>query len=341
MINRKDVTFEQLDRNVLSRTLDAIAEYGPEKLFLKCSANVSRKLGLKVESAHLDSTSFHYSGEPRIEEGCNLVLDQGYSRDNHPELGQINELMLCDELSKLPIFENCVSGHVHDKTSFRNVITDYWDCIKSQYKELRYLTGDSTLCTSPIAKEAKVHGIKMVPRIPDKNDEAKACRKLLKAHPELLIPVDKNNPAGTKAMWCGQGKLGDETVKKLLVQNELLYSTKKRTITKRAEKELEKVNSLLMKLCTQPCKCKADALQAVQKIIAKLQLVKLTDKGVRYEEVQKYSHKGRHGKDEQKETVAVKVHAQVQLNVSAIEQKIKEDTYYVICTNDLDRKWSI
>lgn len=129
LINRKDVTFEQLDRNVLSRTLDAIAEFGPEKLFLRCSAKVAEKLGLKVESVHLDSTSFHYSGEPRIEEGCNIVLDQGYSRDNHPELGQINELMLCDELSKLPIFETCVSGHVSDKTSFRNVITDYWDSI--------------------------------------------------------------------------------------------------------------------------------------------------------------------------------------------------------------------
>lgn len=58
--------------------------------------------------------------------------------------------MLCDELSKLPIFE----------TSFRNVITDYWDSIKAQFKDLRYLTGDSALCTSPIAKAAKEHGIK-------------------------------------------------------------------------------------------------------------------------------------------------------------------------------------
>lgn len=211
LINRKDVTFEQLDRNVLSRTLDAIAEFGPEKLFLRCSAKVAEKLGLKVESVHLDSTSFHYSGEQRIEDGCNIVLDQGYSRDNHPEQGQINELMLCYELSKLHIFETCVSGHVSDKSSFRNVITDYWDSIKAQFKDLRYLTGDRALCTSPIAKAAKEHGIKMVTRIPDKNDEATACRKMLKAHPEELVSVDENNPEGTKAMWCGEGKLGDET----------------------------------------------------------------------------------------------------------------------------------
>ena len=75
-------------------------------------------------------------------------------------------------------------------------------------------------------------------------------------------------------------KLGDETVKKLLVQNELLYSTKKRIITKRAEKELDKVNSQLKKLWTQPCKCKADAEQELNKITAKLKLVKLTDAGI-------------------------------------------------------------
>ncbi|WP_295355552.1 hypothetical protein, partial [uncultured Succinivibrio sp.] len=224
--------------------------------------------------------------------------------------------MLCEELSKLPIFETCVSGHVSDKTSFRNVITDYWDSIKAQFKDLRYLTGDSSLCTSPIAKEAKAHGIKMVTRIPDKNDEATACRKMLKAHPEELVPVDENNPEGTKAMWCGEGKLGDETVKKLLV-------------------------SQLKKLWTQPCKCKADAEQELKKTTAKLKLVKLTDAGISYEEVQKYTHKGRHGKDEQKVTVAVKVRAEVELDDTAIEQKIKEDTYYVICTNDVERNWTM
>lgn len=341
LINRTDVSYEQLDRNVLSRTLDSIAEFGPEKLFLKCSANVAKKLGLKVESVHLDSTSFHYFGETRVEDGCDIVLDKGYSRDNHPELGQINELMLCDELSKLPIFETCVSGHISDKTSFKNVIQAYWESIKSQFRDLRYLTGDSALCTSDIVKVAKEHNINFVTRIPDKNNEAAACRKMLVEHPELLVPVDDKNPDGTKAMWCAEGKLGEETIKKLLVQNELQYPTKKRTITKKAEKELESVNAKLRKLCTEPCKCMADAQQAVQKIVEKLKLVRLSDAGISYEEVKKYPHKGRHGKDEQKVTVAVKVHAEVMLNDQAIEQQIKEDTYYVICTNDLQRNWTM
>ena len=88
------ISSHDLNRDVLSRALDAIAEYGPERLFLKCAKAVSSKLGIKPDTVHLDTTSFHYEGRTRTEEGCNLVFDPGYSRDLHPELNQINELMI-------------------------------------------------------------------------------------------------------------------------------------------------------------------------------------------------------------------------------------------------------
>ena len=120
------ISSHDLNRDVLSRALDAIAEYGPERLFLKCAKAVSSKLGLKPDKVHLDSTSFHYEGITRAEEGCNLVLAPGYSRDSHPELNQINEL------SRQPLFATCVSGHTSDKTSFRNIIIDYWKRIPKE-----------------------------------------------------------------------------------------------------------------------------------------------------------------------------------------------------------------
>ncbi len=175
------ISSHDLNRDVLSRALDAIAEYGPERLFLKCAKAVSSKLGLKPDKVHLDSTSFHYEGRTRAEEECNLVLDPGYSREPHPELNQINELMVCDELSRLPLFATCVSGHTSDKTSFRNIIIDYWKLIKQQFSELRYLVGDSALCTSEIAMTAARNGIYFVSRIPDKNTEAVSCFEKVKA----------------------------------------------------------------------------------------------------------------------------------------------------------------
>ncbi len=70
---------------------------------------------------------------------------------------------------------------------------------------MRYLVGDSALCTSEIAMTAARNVIYFVSRIPDKNGEAVSCFEKLKASPESLVPVDKDNPDGPKAMWCGEG----------------------------------------------------------------------------------------------------------------------------------------
>ena len=60
-----------------------------------------------------------------------------------------------------------VSGHVSDKTSFKDVIITYWSLIKELFKDLRYLVADSALCTSDNAKELASQHLYSVTRIPD------------------------------------------------------------------------------------------------------------------------------------------------------------------------------
>ena len=55
-----------LNRVNLARCLDAIYEAGSQRLFIECAQAVVRKLGLKVECAHIDTTSMHYDGEGYI-----------------------------------------------------------------------------------------------------------------------------------------------------------------------------------------------------------------------------------------------------------------------------------
>lgn len=124
--------------------------------------------------------------------------------------------MVCDELSRLLLFATCVSGHTSDKTSFRNIIIDYWKLIKQQFSELRYLVGDSALCTSEIAMTTARNGIYFVSRIPDKNGEAFSCFEKLKTSPESLVPVDKDDSDSPKSMWGGEGVIGKQKVRKTL-----------------------------------------------------------------------------------------------------------------------------
>lgn len=50
----------------------------------------------------------------------------------------------------------------------------------------------------------------------------------------------------------------------------------------------------------------------------------ITDNGTGYVVVQKYTHKGRYGKDDQRVTVTVKARSEAELDDSAIEQKIED-----------------
>ena len=330
---------EDLNRVNMSRMLDDVYAAGPENLFVRCAAHIASKLGIKPKIFHLDSTSFHYDGQTRSEEGVDVVLDQGYSRDNHPELNQINCLMMADELSHIPLFQKCVSGHVSDKTSFKNTMTDSLPFIKSQFEELRYVAGDSALCTSEIANAAAGQGIWFVTRLPDRNKEASECIAMAEADRNRLVHVNPDDLTSPLAMWGGEGMLGKQKILRLIVRNESLLSRKHDTVEKHAKKELEELEKKFKKLRTRPCKCEADARKIVGELEDKLRLCSIKD--VRYTNVEKHKGRGRPKAGEPTQVVAVTVTATLSIDKDKVEKEISRESCYVVCTNDTSRKWTM
>ena len=331
------LTAASLNRAVLSRTLDDIYEYGCEKLFVQCSKQISEKLGLTVNSVHIDSTSFHYDGQTREEEGCDVVLNLGYSRDHRPELNQVISVMLCDELSRFPLYQKTVSGNVNDNKSFFDVVHDDLPLLKEQFRDLHYLTGDSALCTGKILKEATQNGLDVVTRVPDKLLIAKKCINAINdSDLESICPDDPT--CMTKAKWCEDADIDGIRVKLLLVNNEAMRSKKELTIRKHAEKEKEELEAKLKKLFTHPCKCRADAEKSVAELEKKLKYCRLSD--ISYQEILKQAHKGRPAKNEQKIVDAVKITAKVTINEEEFSRKVDRSVRYVIATTDVKRKWT-
>ncbi|MCI6796929.1 MAG: IS1634 family transposase [Succinatimonas sp.] len=337
LLRDPELTAGALNRAVLARTLDDIFECGCEKLFVLCSLKISKKLGLKVTSVHIDSTSFHYDGQSRLEELCNVVLNLGYSRDHHPELNQVISVILCDELSRIPIFQKTVSGNVNDNKSFFEMVRDDLPLLKEQFRQLHYLTGDSALCTGKILKEAVAKGLEVVTRVPDKCTIAKRC--INETEYSELKSIDPEDPTClTKAKWCGDAEIDGVKVKLLLVNNEAMRSKKEVTVRKHADKEKEELESKLKKLATNPCKCQADAEKCIQELQKKLKFCRLSD--ISYEEVLKHSSRGRPSKNDSKVVAAVKASATVTINEEILSQKVENELRYVIATTDLKRNWT-
>ena len=92
------------------------------------------------------------------------------------------------------------------------------------------------------------------------------------------------------------------------------------------------VQKALTKLENKPCKGMDD-------ITAKLKLVSISD--ITYEEVKGHKGRGKPKKDEKPVTIAVKVHAVASINSEAVKAAVENSIYYVICTNDTERKWTM
>ena len=83
----------------------------------------------------------------------------------------------------------------------------------------------------------------------------------------------------------------------------------------------------------------ADAEKQVTELTSKLKLVSVSD--ITYEEVKGYKSKGRPKKDEEKVTVSVVVRANAQIDTEAVKDTVEKATYYVLCTNDTERRWTM
>lgn len=83
----------------------------------------------------------------------------------------------------------------------------------------------------------------------------------------------------------------------------------------------------------------ADAEKQVTELTSKLKLVSVSD--ITYEEVKGYKSKGRPKKDEEKVTVSVIVIANAQIDTEAVKDTVEKATYYVLCTNDTERRWTM
>lgn len=335
----KGVEASVLNRHTLSRMLDDIADFGPKKLFTLLAAQTCRKLEVNVREAHIDSTSFHCDSNEKEEEGCELKIGYGYSRDHRPDLPQVIMLGLADGTSKLPIYANAISGNISDRKSFFDLVAKDWPLLAKEFKDLKYLVGDSALCTAEILAKAKQNEMEIVTRVPDSYAIAKKCFE--QGNSETFSKVNEQEPDGSTGLWCGKDRIGDTEVKLLLINNENMRESKTRTLRRRAEKQLEKMQRELNELETHPAACERDAQAALEKIKKKYakHLCKVTE--YKFEEVKKYRKAGRPRKDAEKELAGVKVIAEAAIDEEELKQAVTQELRYVIATTDTKRQWSM
>jgi len=323
------VKSQQIDDNVLGRTLDRLFELGVTPLFTKIALKAMQVIGIQVTSLHLDSTSFHVDGNYQGaigEDESKIVLTHGYSRDHRPELKQVVLQLITSNEGNLPLFMQAASGNTSDKTAFSQIISEHIASFREAVNN-RYIVGDSALFTPDSLSEMK--GSLFVSRVPH---QIKKEQKLIEgSQKECMIPI-------------GEGYLGiehevvyaDVRQRWVLVFSEAAYNRECRTLRKNFLKGSEKELKSFTQLSKERFACEKDALKKAHRLVSNFNYLKV--KGLTVSVVKKHGSLGRPKKGVEPNTVAYQIRGIPYTELETKEAMEKEKGFFVLATNDMNRE---
>ncbi len=324
----------QIDDNVLGRTLDKLFSLGVTELYTKIGLKAMRALGIKVKSLHLDSTSFHVDGEyySLLEQGeSRIELTQGYSRDHRPDLNQAVLQMISSGQSNIPLFMQAASGNSSYQTAFSEIISKHIQSFQAAI-ENRYLVGDSALYTPNSIKSLDAAKALFITRVPAK----------INLTQEL---IEKSFPNEMEDL--GEGYLGKEyntsyaevAQRWMIIFSKAAYQRECKTLLKKYQKESEKEFKEFEKLSKEIFSCPDDALKNCRKNISRYQYIEIQD--LKIIEVQKYSTTGRPKKGVKRSTIGYQVIGSPACLLQRKKALENSKGYFAIATNDMSPELSM
>ena len=122
---------EHLNDEPLARVLDKLYDARLTEIFIRVALSVADRFGVKMDSFHLDSSSFHVHGdygtgtddEASAQLGL-ITITYGYSREHRPDLKQfILDLMWSGD-GDMPLYLRVAHGNKVDSAMFGTLMAD-------------------------------------------------------------------------------------------------------------------------------------------------------------------------------------------------------------------------
>ncbi len=188
------LTPEHLNEHKLGRALDAIADIGPEKLFLAVSSHAFKKCGVKVPQLHLDTTTHSFFGQYADEEGnpvpaeftptdpeddpTEVIITEGYSKDYRIHCKQIVQELLVSSDGDVPLLFKAHSGNASDVVIMKERMDNLKRCLQAAGAEdlmPEIIVADCKLYCQEALKLSQREGTTWVTRVPDTISESQEC----------------------------------------------------------------------------------------------------------------------------------------------------------------------
>ena len=123
---------EHLNDDPLGRVLDKLYDAGLTEIFIRVALSAADRFGVKMDSFHLDSSSFHVHGdygtgtddEASAQSGL-ITITYGYSRDHRPDLKQFILDLMCSGDGDIPLYLRVAHGNEVDSAMFGTLMADF------------------------------------------------------------------------------------------------------------------------------------------------------------------------------------------------------------------------
>ncbi len=113
---------DNLNEYLFGETLDAIATYGPTRLFTELSLKTFKSIKYGVQRLHHDTTSINVTGDYDSDFNTRLIrIVRGHSKDHRNDLKQFL-ISLVTNQHGIPVFMQPLSGNSSDKKTLLNSI---------------------------------------------------------------------------------------------------------------------------------------------------------------------------------------------------------------------------
>ena len=255
------ITAEQINDDRIGNVLDDLHEAGLTETFLGISMRAAEKYEVKVETGHIDSTSFHVDGEYANQEEGSIEITHGYSRDHRPDLKQFVMNIICVGDGDIPVMMEVVSGNQADKARFAELLQEF----KKQWTFEGICVGDAALYSEE--NLIAMTGLKWLTRVPL---SIKAASEFV----ESTIDLQASKLKGYSTAEL-KSEYGGVSQRWILVESQERLKSDIKKLDKKIQKIQQNCAQELKALTLQDFACVADAIAAAEKLSAKMKVHQL------------------------------------------------------------------
>jgi transposase len=315
---------EQLNDDRLGKALDELYASGLSDLFLGISLQAAQRFEVKIETAHLDSTSFHVDGEyedtAETSEPGAVKIAYGYSRDHRPDLKQFVLNLICVGDGDIPVLMDIASGNQSDKARFAGLLQSF----KQQWTFEGLCIADSALYSADNLKA--MAGLQWLTRVPLSIKEAS----------NLVDSTVALTPSVIKGYAFAESKSEYAAVSQrwILIESEQRRQSDLKQLAKKLEQCQQNAAQDLQRLSTQEFACIADAISGAQNLSAKMTLHHLCD--IQTTEKRHYGKAGKPREEDVPNRISYRVTATVVPVECEIEAQRIRCGRFILATNVLD-----